>query len=69
MTISRCRQWWLNILYFLDWPTKEWADIELNDAQERVIKEWAANDRLWTTQETVEVNLRTFACLILKALP
>jgi hypothetical protein len=28
--------------------------------------EWAADDRLWTTQDTVEFNLRTFARVILK---
>ncbi len=42
--------------------------IPLNEAQERAAKEWAADDRLWTTQETVETNLRTFARVILKAL-
>jgi hypothetical protein len=48
-------------------PTDE-ADtspIPLNDWQERAIKQWAADDRLWTTQETVEFNLRMFARTIL----
>ena len=40
--------------------------ISLNDEQEKAIREWAADDRLWTTQETVEFNLRTFARTILK---
>jgi hypothetical protein len=40
--------------------------IPLSDAQERAIKAWAADDRLWTTQETVEFNLRVFAREILK---
>jgi len=40
--------------------------IPLNDAQEQAAKVWAADDRLWTTQETVEFNLRTFARVILK---
>lgn len=39
----------------------------LNQRQEEAAKTWAANDRLWTTQETVEFNLRTFARVILKA--
>ena len=38
--------------------------IVLNAAQEKAVKEWAADDRLWTTQETVEFNLRTFARVI-----
>ena len=41
--------------------------ITLNAAQESAVKEWAADDRLWTTQETVEFNLRIFARVILKA--
>ncbi len=41
--------------------------IQLNAAQEMAAKEWAADDRLWTTQETVQFNLRTFARVILKA--
>jgi hypothetical protein len=43
------------------------SPIPLNDEQERAAKEWAADDRLWTTQETVEFNLRTFARVVLKA--
>jgi len=39
--------------------------IPLTDAQESSVKEWAADDRLWTTQETVEFNLRTFARTIM----
>jgi predicted DNA-binding ribbon-helix-helix protein len=42
--------------------------ISLNAEQERAVKEWAADDRLWTTQETVEFNLRTFGRVILRAL-
>jgi hypothetical protein len=30
--------------------------ILLDDAQEQACKQWAADDRLWTTQETVEFN-------------
>ena len=41
--------------------------IPLSDDQQAAVKEWAADDRLWTTQETVEFNLRTFARLILKS--
>jgi hypothetical protein len=41
------------------------APIALNAAQEHDIKRWAADDRLWTTQETVEFNLRTVARKIL----
>ena len=39
----------------------------LNDAQLKAAKEWAADDRLWTTQDTVEFNLRTFARVILSS--
>jgi hypothetical protein len=42
------------------WP------ILLTEAQEGAIVTWAADDRLWTTQETVEHNLRVFARMILK---
>jgi hypothetical protein len=41
----------------------------LNEAQQAAVKEWAADDRLWTTQETVEFNLRTFARVVLKSTP
>lgn len=50
-------------------PTQEQetgGPIPLNAAQEQAVKEWAADDRLWTTQDTVEVNLRTFARVILR---
>jgi hypothetical protein len=40
--------------------------IALNDEQEGAVKDWAADDRLWTTQDTVEINLRTFARVVLK---
>lgn len=40
--------------------------IELTPAQEWAIRDWAADDRLWTTQETVMLNLRVFARVILK---
>lgn len=43
----------------------EHGPIPLNARQEDAVKSWAADDRLWTTQETVEFNLRTFARLIL----
>jgi hypothetical protein len=36
-----------------------------SEAQERTIAEWAADDRLWTTQETVAFNLRAFARMLL----
>jgi hypothetical protein len=42
------------------------APILLSDAQQRAAEEWAADDRLWTTQETVAFNLQTFARVILK---
>lgn len=40
--------------------------IPLSENQKRAIQQWAADDRLWTTQETVALNLETFARLILK---
>jgi hypothetical protein len=48
-------------------PARKETPIPLNDWQERAIKQWAADDRLWTTQDTVEFNLRTFARSILAA--
>ena len=45
------------------------APIPLTEEQEREAKEWAADDRLWTTRETVEFNLRTFARKILSLCP
>jgi hypothetical protein len=42
------------------------SPIHLNEEQEHSVKAWAADDRLWTTQETVEINLRTFARVILR---
>lgn len=42
------------------------SPIQLSPQQEEAVKSWAADDRLWTTQETVEFNLRTFARLMLK---
>jgi hypothetical protein len=42
------------------------SPINLNEAQELDVKQWAADDRLWSTQETVEFNLRTFARVVLK---
>lgn len=41
--------------------------ISLNAEQLQAAKEWAADDRLWTTQETVEFNLTVFARKILSA--
>lgn len=41
--------------------------IQLNHNQETLCRQWAADDRLWTTQETVEFNLKTFARSILVA--
>jgi hypothetical protein len=46
---------------------QEQYPIPLNAEQERWIKHFAADDRLWTTQETVEFNLRVFARFMLKA--
>jgi len=43
------------------------APISLNASQFASAKEWAADDRLWTTQETVEINLQAFARVILRA--
>ncbi len=48
-------------------PDAEGGPIPLNAAQQQAVKEWAADDRLWTTQETVEMNLRTFARVVLRA--
>ena len=41
------------------------AGAALTEAQRLAAKEWAADDRLWTTQETVEFNLLVFAQKIL----
>ena len=43
------------------------APIALNGDIEAAAREWAADDRLWTTQEIVAFNLRTFARVVLKA--
>lgn len=43
------------------------SPIRLNNQQENICKLWAEDDRLWTTQETVAFNLRTFARAILSA--
>lgn len=40
--------------------------IPLSEAQLLAAHQWAADDRLWTTQETVEFNLCVFAREILK---
>jgi hypothetical protein len=45
----------------------ETMPIALSREQEAEIKQWAADDRLWTTQETVEFNLRTFARAMIHA--
>jgi hypothetical protein len=50
----------------LNSPQPIGGPIPLNAEQKQAAKEWAADDRLWTTQETVEFNLRTFARVILK---
>ena len=44
----------------------ELGPIHLNEAQRYAAKVWAADDRLWTTQETVEFNLLSFARVILR---
>jgi hypothetical protein len=41
--------------------------IQLNAGQESLVTQWAADDRLWTTGETVQFNLRVFARAILAA--
>jgi hypothetical protein len=41
--------------------------IELNAEQLREVERWAADDSLWTTQETVAFNLKIFARVILAA--
>ncbi len=46
-------------------PARPGGPIPLTAAQEQAAKDWAADDRLWTTQETVEFNLRVFARTIL----
>lgn len=40
--------------------------IPLNEAQLSLAKTWSEDDRLWTTQELVEINLRTFARAVLR---
>ena len=42
------------------------APIPLSREMLEAIRTWAADDRLWTTQETVAFNLCTFARVILK---
>lgn len=44
---------------------QETYQIPLNEPQLDAANQWAADDRLWTTQETVQINLRTFARKIL----
>lgn len=46
-------------------PSEPRYPIPLNAQQLEAVKNWAADDRLWTTQETVEINLRIFARVIL----
>lgn len=48
--------------------TKE-HPIRLNLEQQELVDQWAKDDRLWTTEDTVNFNLRTFARAILKAQP
>lgn len=43
------------------------SPIPLTAAMLEAIRTWAADDRLWTTQETTAFNLCTFARVILKA--
>jgi hypothetical protein len=43
------------------------SPICLNAEQERAVAQWAADDRLWTGQDTVAFNLRVFARVILAA--
>ncbi len=47
-------------------PATPW---ELTEKQEEMIKDWAADDRLWTNQEIVEFNLRVFARFIICLIP
>lgn len=42
------------------------APIPLSRAQIKAVQDFAADDRLWSTKETTEFNLFTFARLILK---
>jgi hypothetical protein len=51
-----------------EWPLSLNAG-HLTAQQLAAAKQWAADDRLWTTQETVEFNLRTFARVVLAAQP
>jgi hypothetical protein len=51
-------------------PSPIIPQIPLDDAaQEQIAKQWAADDRLWTTQETVAFNLRVFARAIIASKP
>lgn len=43
--------------------------IQLNFAQETAVDTWASDDRLWSTEETVRFNLKTFARVIIGASP
>jgi hypothetical protein len=46
-------------------PARPQYPIQLNESQEAAVKLWAADDRLWTAQDTVEFNLRTFVRKVL----
>lgn len=41
--------------------------IPLSPEQEITVKEWAASSGMWGSQEAVEINLRTFARMVLKS--
>ena len=43
--------------------------ILLNPIQRKIVKDWAEDDRLWTTRETTAFNLEIFARAILRARP
>jgi hypothetical protein len=50
-------------------PVQPWLSspfpLELTQEQESLVRLWAKDDRLWTTQDTVEFNLRVFTRAIL----
>lgn len=61
------RRWYHRLVRGREPSVATGGPIALNDTQEQLVREWAADDRLWNTQPTVEFNLRIFARAILAA--
>src|SRR5688572_30820417 len=57
--VKPLREWHKLALFAVAGPTPEnFGLIPLNEQQLNAAKVWAMDDRYWTTQEVVEVNLR-----------